>query len=88
MIRDPSIGENRENGTHRRIDITWEGQEINKKKYFALCECCFWCATLIKFFHTDANISRCNECPSCSNPSIAVSGLKNINKLMLETLIR
>ena len=69
MVRDPTIEENWENGYHPRIDITWEGQEINKQKYFALCECCFWCATLIKFSHTDANLSCCNDVPLAVIPT-------------------
>ena len=45
--------------------VNYEKKRIIKKKYFLLCESCFWCASSI---YIDSSINRI--CPVCNNINV------------------
>jgi hypothetical protein len=49
--------------------------EAYTDRKFALCESCFWSATL--FNSTQKNVPMINYCPVCSNNSISLIPLAN-----------
>lgn len=76
MIYKPSGLEPKTSGVYLMFKNIPEGQKPNEERYFVLCECCFWCATVIESPEADLNMTCTGKCPACCKYRLTTLELK------------
>jgi hypothetical protein len=61
---------------HQSTIQTNKQNELTSRKYFMICQTCFWCASCIDIMH-DMNALHYKACPTCDHTAIELLQLSN-----------